>query len=321
MKGIIAVLLLVACTQAINFRNLKPKTITPPVINPKYTGAYWDHIKSSQVIKPEVFPGFKRGTKPQPATAGISSVHPRYSSRITGGHQAKHGQFPWQALISMDSSYVCGGSLISENWVLTAGHCGYQFQNFVIILGAEDAYDNSENGRQTFQTEDVHVHENYDPDTVNNDISLLRLPNQVSFTDYVNFIALPPRSMQSDDLVGDEVTVSGWGKPSDSSPGISQMLNYVSMKVMSNEECANTFGDIITPTKLCTDTTGGHSSCNGDSGGPLILQGQDGRYVEVGIVSFGASAGCEQGYPDAFTRVTSYLDWIETNTQIAIRDE
>ncbi|XP_046400892.1 transmembrane protease serine 9-like [Ischnura elegans] len=319
MKTIAAVLLLVACAQAINVRNLKPLRVFPSKINPTYTGAYWDHIKSSQVIKPEVYPGFKKGLKPQPAYAGISLKN-HINSRITGGEQATHGQFPWQALISMDNSYVCGGSLISDTWVLTAGHCGYQFSTFVIILGAQDAFDNSEDGRQVFQTRDVTVHEDYDPDTINNDISLLRLPKSAQVTQYVNIIALPPRSMQGDDLVGQKLTVSGWGKQSDSASGIGEFLNYVTMPVMTNEECSNTFGDVITPSKICTDTTGGHSSCNGDSGGPLILQGSDGRYVEVGIVSFGASAGCEKGYPDAFTRVTSFLDWIETNSGISVRD-
>ncbi|KAG8233804.1 hypothetical protein J437_LFUL008024 [Ladona fulva] len=102
------------------------------------------------------------------------------------------------------------------------------------------------------------------------------------------------------------------------SPGISDQLRYVSMPVMSNDECSQVYGDVITDSKICTDTTGGRSSCNGDSGGPLVLMMNDGRYTEVGIVSFGSSAGCEVGYPAAFTRVTSFLKWIETNSGITI---
>ena len=59
-------------------------------------------------------------------------------------------------------------------------------------------------------------------------------------------------------------------------------------------------------------------SFQGDSGGPLVFQEDDGRYTEVGIVSFRHISGCENGHPVAFTRVTSYLDWIETNTGIVI---
>jgi secreted trypsin-like serine protease len=56
----------------------------------------------------------------------------------------------------------------------------------------------------------------------------------------------------------------------------------------------------------------------GDSGGPLVYQESDGIYTEVGIVSFGSSAGCTQNYPVGFTRVTSYLSWISSNTGVRI---
>ena len=56
----------------------------------------------------------------------------------------------------------------------------------------------------------------------------------------------------------------------------------------------------------------------GDSGGPLVFLENDGLYTEVGIVSFGAAAGCTLGYPVPFTRVISYLSWISANTDIRI---
>jgi secreted trypsin-like serine protease len=54
----------------------------------------------------------------------------------------------------------------------------------------------------------------------------------------------------------------------------------------------------------------------GDIGGPLVYLENDGRYTQVGIVSFGFSLGCTVGYHVAFTRVTSYLEWIESHTGI-----
>jgi len=54
----------------------------------------------------------------------------------------------------------------------------------------------------------------------------------------------------------------------------------------------------------------------GDSGGPLVYLESDGIYTQVGIVSFGAAAGCELGYPVGFTRVTSFLSWISETTGI-----
>jgi secreted trypsin-like serine protease len=54
----------------------------------------------------------------------------------------------------------------------------------------------------------------------------------------------------------------------------------------------------------------------GDNGGPLVYLESDGTYTQVGIVSFVSAAGCQQGHPAVFTRVTSYLSWIESNTGI-----
>ncbi|KAG8233806.1 hypothetical protein J437_LFUL008026 [Ladona fulva] len=295
---------------------MRPVPMPRPPVNPVYSKGKWEHIMRNQVIRPESYPNYKKGLKPQPASAGRHTGH--VNSRIVGGEIATHGQFPWQVLISMDNSYVCGGSLIASNWILTAGHCADDFRNFVVVLGAQNVNNQVEPGREIVQTTDKIVHEGYDPVEINNDISLLKLPSDIQTSQYINMVRLPSYSMASDDLVGRTVTVSGWGKPSDGASGISPDLRFVSMPVMTNQECAQTYGDVITPSKICTDTQGGRSSCNGDSGGPLVLTGSDGVMIEVGIVSFGAAAGCEQGYPAAFTRVTSFLEWIETNTGIQI---
>jgi len=89
------------------------------------------------------------------------------------------------------------------------------------------------------------------------------------------------------------------------------------LTVITNEECANIYGNIITSTKICTATTGGMSTCSGDSGGPLVFLVGD-VYNQVGIVSFGSAAGCQLGYPVGFTRVTSYLNWIESSTGFSL---
>lgn len=311
MKCVLALILLVASTQAVDFTKLKRKTVQPPVINPKYTAAKWDQVMKSQVIHPEVENGKDKETKEQPGLV-------THGSRIVGGQIARHGQFPWQALLSMDDSYVCGGSLISPNWILTAGHCAADHYNFLVMLGAQQAHNQNEPGRVTLRTTAKYVHQYFNPYNLDYDITVLRLPQSVQLSQYISVIRLPPYSLASHDLVGVTVTISGWGKPSDSSPSISEELRYVSMPVTTNQECAYYFGDSINPSKLCTSTTGGHSACNGDSGGPLIAQLTDGSFVEVGIVSFGSTTGCEIGWPAVFTRVTSYLQWIQSVTGIII---
>merc|ERR1712013_951288 len=105
---------------------------------------------------------------------------------------------------------------------------------------------------------------------------------------------------------------------SDNAGGISPVLRMVSdLPCISNKEC-NDFYGIVGDGIVCIDTTGGKGSCNGDSGGPLVMKagmkaaGQ--AWNQVGIVSFGSSAGCEVGYPAGFTRTEYYLDWIKSET-------
>jgi secreted trypsin-like serine protease len=137
--------------------------------------------------------------------------------------------------------------------------------------------------------------------------------------------------------VGDTLLVSGWGKTADGAlQGISDVLMKVTAPGITTAECAATYGDIITDNILCIDTTGGKGSCNvnlnfppefkifqnsicifvstqGDSGGPLSFVNA-GVYNQVGIVSFGARAGCAEGFPAGFTRVSSYTQWISDTT-------
>jgi secreted trypsin-like serine protease len=237
----------------------------------------------------------------------------KQGNRITGGSTAARGQFPWQVALTIDNSWFCGGSLISSRWVLTAAHCtGSTYQ---LLLGASQL-DIVEGGSQLFESATSIIHSQYDANTVNNDIAVIRLPSEVTFSTYISPVKLPPSNLE--DLVNQLVIATGWGKITDGASGLTPFLQYVALTVISNEECANAYGNIITSTKICTATTGGKSTCNGDTGGPLLFA-FNGDYNQVGIVSFGAADGCELEYPVGFTRVTSYLDWIESSTGISLQ--
>ncbi|XP_059486759.1 brachyurin-like [Neocloeon triangulifer] len=244
---------------------------------------------------------------------------PRYSGRIIGGSLATTGQFKYQVAVLIDGGGFCGGSLIADNVVLTAGHCVDGARTWDITAGALKYSNTNEAGRVTVRSTDAVLHENYNSFTINNDIAIVRLTSAVSGPNIAS-VRVPSRSQASDQFVGTVARVSGWGKPSDASSAISDDLKFVDLTVITNTLCADYYGIIINANKICVDTNGGSvSTCNGDSGGPLVITESDGLPTEVGIVSFGSSAGCESGAPAAFARVTEYLDWLETNAGITIR--
>jgi len=254
------------------------------------------------------------------ATCGVEG--PPAAGRIVGGHEAEEHEWPWQVALFIDDAWFCGGSLISENYVLTAAHCVDGASYFDIMAGAHNVRAASEPHRVEITSYNGWTHPQWDDSTLANDLALIELPSPIDFNDYISPSCMPEKGDTADE--NELVTVTGWGKPSDSAGGISPVLRMVSdLPCISNAEC-NSFYGIVGDGIVCIDTTGGKGSCNGDSGGPLVMKagmrwksgmttpGQ--KWNQVGIVSFGSSAGCEVGYPAGFTRVEYYLDWIKSET-------
>lgn len=107
--------------------------------------------------------------------------------------------------------------------------------------------------------------------------------------------------------------VSGWGVYADGA-STSNELRFVDLNIKDRSHCVGVFGpEVVRVSNVCTNADRGKSTCGGDSGGPLVLEYAGDRF-QIGIVSYGAAAGCEKGYPSVFTRVASFLDWISTNT-------
>merc|ERR1712176_362995 len=103
----------------------------------------------------------------------------------------------------------------------------------------------------------------------------------------------------------------------DSANSISPVLREVTVDTITNLMCALEYPTVINRNIICISGKNGKSTCNGDSGGPLHLV-TDGVFKQIGITSFGSSMGCEIGFHAGFTRTASFLEWIETNTGLAI---
>lgn len=230
------------------------------------------------------------------------------------GERAQEGEFPFQAYIRSTRffgfiSASCGGSLIRDTWVLTAAHCIDGMWESEVRLGGT----NINNMSYVMTADLLLMHENYNSQTLENDVALLRLPSPATGTNIAP-IALAQPSVGT--LVNETVTASGYGRTNNTG-GISPDLMRVDLVGISNEECMEAYGNIIVNSTLCASWdrgTGqsGQSTCSGDSGGPLNYNGPDGQ-VLVGVVSFVSSRGCDSGAPSGYARVSSFVDWIETN--------
>ncbi|XP_055592948.1 chymotrypsin BI-like [Uranotaenia lowii] len=237
-----------------------------------------------------------------------SRVHPlnvmlgaSKQGRIVNGDPAGPGQFPFYAAVDILTGYFCGGSIISNRWVLTAGHCGVLGGNTDFKVGVGSLRTPSD---IFYFSDGIHVHDDYDPWTLANDIALIHLSSDLIFTDYVQAVTLPSigEANQFEDY---NAEIVGHGKTSDGASGVSPYLFYAVVSVIPNYYCKFYYGDFITDSVICAMGNSGQSTCNGDSGGPLVVDNK-----LIGVISFVSGAGCGSGYPFGQTRVTSHRQWI-----------
>ncbi|KAJ2950273.1 hypothetical protein O0L34_g11636 [Tuta absoluta] len=233
-------------------------------------------------------------------------------SRIVGGSNAALGQYPHLGGIiitlpwdSWDEYSVCGSSLLTNTKLVTAAHCWWDGKNqallFTVVFGSTTLFA----GGTRIDTNQVELHGLYNPDILENDVAIVTIP-------WVNYNA-DIRNIQlasgSNLYVGQSAWAAGFGAQEDGKGGWitqSQTLHHVQIQVISNDKCLEWFPDHVKATTLCIDGTDRRSTCGGDSGGPLQIPGP----VLIGITSFGYRYGCEQGWPAAFARVTSFESWI-----------
>lgn len=186
------------------------------------------------------------------------------SPRIVGGKVASPGQFPYQAALKIsanDGNYFCGGSLISSQYVLTAAHCATGANQITVTLGAQNIRQQEpDQVNLVVKKGDINVHSGYNPQTIKNDIAILKLPNPVKFNNKIKAVGLPTKSDAKTSFAGSLATTSGWGKPRDSASSISEELRYVQTQIITQQSCKNIFY-VIQDSNICASGKQGKSSC------------------------------------------------------------
>lgn len=238
---------------------------------------------------------------------------------IVGGQPAEPGEWPWQASVQA-GPYLCGGALLTREWVITAAHC--LFDNNGILLSADRIhvllgdYDRSqvEASEQYLAVIQVVTHEAFNDWTNDNDLALLQLAMPVVLSDAIATIR-PVLTNQQETLTAAGVlaTITGWGVTTEGGNGALQLME-VEVPLVDNATCNLSYG-IITDNMLCAGyAEGGKDSCQGDSGGPLVVRDGD-HWRLAGIVSFGH--GCARpNFYGVYTRITRYISWLQEHTGI-----
>lgn len=239
---------------------------------------------------------------------GISTPVTTHQYKIVGGTRAQPGEFPWQVSMRSNGHHVCGGILIADQWVLTAAHCFNENKNpyaWTVVVGEHDRA--VLEGHEILEKVDtLFVHSHYSPSRYYNDIAIVKLGNAVpAYTEFIRPVCLPSANDSYDGMI---CTVTGWGAAHSGGVGTRSLLK-ADVPLISNAVCSYLMDRTIPATEVCAGRKhGGVDSCQGDSGGPMVCK-KDGTWNIVGIVSWGYS--CAEAYqPGVYTRVQSYLDWI-----------
>ncbi|KAK6185188.1 hypothetical protein SNE40_007476 [Patella caerulea] len=252
-------------------------------------------------------------TNPAPRMAAFTNAVRQF--RIVGGVNTEPCEYPWMVRLQAGNS-LCGGTIIDETHIMTAGHCiGSNTAANIKVNAGEYNFNIQEANDEMFDVSAINLHPDYTElpgGAVENDIAILTLSRPLTYSDCVQPICLaePGDSASLDDT---QCTTAGWGTTSfEGSP--SPILQEVTVPTFSGALCASNFPN-TTPTntnlQICAGRSeGGADSCQGDSGGPLFCP-VNGRYVQFGIVSYGD--GCAlRGNAGVYTDVGAMTSFINS---------
>ncbi|XP_055758996.1 serine protease hepsin-like [Salvelinus fontinalis] len=243
--------------------------------------------------------------------------------RIVGGVDARQGSWPWQVSLQYDGVHQCGGSIISDRWIVSAAHCfperNRQVSRWRVLLGSIYNKLTHKNVR-VLEVKTVVYHSSYlpfvDPNIDDNsrDIAVLALAQPLHFTDYIQPVCLPHYGQRLID--GQMGTVTGWGNVGYYG-NLADVLQEANVPIINDAVCnaPDYYDNQITTSMFCAGfEKGGTDACQGDSGGPFVAEdslSKASRYRLLGVVSWGT--GCAMAKkPGVYTRVSRFLPWISS---------
>ncbi|XP_045506159.1 serine protease snake-like [Colias croceus] len=309
-------------------RNMRTTTTTGAPIDLKYstecstaerTGKK-AHDKCLEYQEKYVYPCRDSGT-PSGGLVRINQCNRKPEDLITGGMNSYFGEFPHMALLgygAVQTKWMCGGVIVSERYILTAGHCIYSRTSGPVLKARVGILERTETvePEKEYNVE-VIKHPDYKPPLKYNDIALLKTDRDIALDRYT----LPACLHDGGPLKNDSAIVSGWGTTVFRAQALADVLQKATVTRFDEAECHDKLDSIrhLTrgydhSTQMCYgDRESNKDSCEGDSGGPLQVNHPTIQcmYSVIGIISSGKWCGFA-GEPGIYTRVSAYLPWIES---------
>ncbi|CAH3027357.1 unnamed protein product, partial [Porites evermanni] len=234
-------------------------------------------------------------------------------TRIRGGEEATPHSWPWQASLRYDGEHICGASLVTPEWLVTAAHCVSADLNagkYQIVLGAHD----KKNDGEVYDVSKVEMHEDYNSWTgMKHDVAVVKLSRPAKLGKKISTICLP--SQGSRVKIGAECYVTGWGRTRPIIASITAArLKQTKAPPATFNDCKRQLGQRVDDDAMVCVGGKGSSPCHGDSGGPLSCL-ENGRWILRGSASWVSSFLCRKRKYSVYARVSSYIDWINERIQ------
>ncbi|CAF1601517.1 unnamed protein product [Adineta ricciae] len=242
-------------------------------------------------------------------------------SKIKGGDDAIWHTWPWMVALFTNprKGWSCAGVLVNENTILTAAHCllHAKVSEIKAIIGVHTILGKL-NPLNYYSVKSVHRHPNFE-DCCKNDIAVIKLTKSLLYGPKINSVCLPISPYLSvkddDELVNRTGVIIGWGDSSKN--GLTNMiksftLQQADIRIFSNESCRQAYDTIFDPaTEICAgDYDQRTDTMSGDSGGPLLIRESNGRWILLGITSYGSATSPQQA-PGVYVKISAFTQWLE----------
>lgn len=233
-------------------------------------------------------------------------------ARIVKGDDAEVASAPWQVMLYKRSpqELLCGASVISDQWVLTAAHCilyppwnkNFTSDDILVRLGKHYRARFERGTEKIVAIDEIIVHPKYNwRENLNRDIALLHMKRPITFTDEIHPICMPTKKVAKTLMfAGYKGRVTGWGNLMETwTPrrNLPQVLQQIQLPIVEQDTCRQSTSIRVTDNMFCAgfapDAGRSGDSCEGDSGGPFVMKNpEDNRWYQMGIVSWGE--GCDR---------------------------